>query len=601
VSALRLRIGLLVLVAVHVLAAWVWPGRLWGASQLAVWPPALGLAIFVATALVILLAPRPAWPGAAWPFPGRRGALVVALAAGAIFWLCREGSHFFGDGYLLIRSRGMSTSVLRAPVLVRSIVWIVRTLEVEAGVRMETALASVSVVAGMAAVYLGLRWCAALDPRREVRWMLAVLFGTAGAMQLFFGHIEYYAGLVPALLGYLLIATHVLHRRAPMWSSWVAFALLPTVHLSALGLAPAQAWLGVMAWRRGERRGTVLGAALAVVAAIIVARVFGSGADRLAAESAGGFRQYLQPFFDPASSRHAFGFASPAHGLALVNDMLLVAPLALAALPAALAGRRAGAAGVFLGLGALGCLGLDAIFNREVGPYRDWNILAPYALVYLAWTGVALAHAATIPIATQTRLLLATGLMHSVPWIATNHAPQRAMAHLRLVLAEPGGWSPYARGYMHEELAIRARDRGDLRAAQAEYAAAVAANPPDARYHVGLGDMSFRLGDHQRAIEEYETALRSRPDFMPAHNNLAAVLGATGIDPQRALHHAEAAVRLAPTSFDAHITYAGALQALKKYPQARAALERARALRPRPSKELDAEIEALRRMEMGQP
>lgn len=600
-NALRLRIGLLALVAVHALAVWVWPGRLWGASQLAVWPAAVGLVVFVAAALAILLAPRPTWTGAAWPFPARRGALLAALAAGAIFWLCREGSHFFGDGYLLIRSRGMSTSVLRAPVLVRSIVWIVRTLEVDAGVRMETALASVSVVAGMLAVYLGLRWCAALDPRREVRWMLAVLFGTAGAMQLFFGHVEYYAGLVPAVLGYLLIATHALHGRAPSWCTWAAFALLPTVHLSALGLAPAQAWLAVVAWRRGEHRGTLLGAALAVLAVVVVLRVFGSGAERLAAESAGGFKQYMQPFFDRTSSRHAFGFMSQGHGLALFNDLLLVAPLALAALPAALAGRRAGVLGAFLGFGALGCLGLDVVFNREVGPYRDWNILAPYAFVYLGWTGVALAHATAVPIATQTRLLLAAGLMHCVPWIATNRSPERALAHLRLVLAQPGGWSPYARGYMHEELGIRARDRGDLRQAQTEYAAAVAANPSDARYHVGLGDMSFRLGDHQRAIEEYETALRSRPDFMPAHNNLAAVLGSKGIEPERALHHAEAAVRLAPSNFDAMVTYAGALQALQKYGEAATALERARTLRPQASKELDPRIDMLRRMEMGRP
>ena len=597
-NALALRIGLLSLVVLHAIAAWVWPGKLWGASQLAVWPPVLAVALLGLAAMAITAAPWPAWSGRAPAFPGRRAAILGALAAGVLFSLVREGSHFFGDGYLLIRSRGMSTTVLRAPVLVRSIVWIVRTLEDDFGVRMETALASVSVGAGILAVFLGLRWCAALDERREARWLLAVLLGTAGAMQLFFGHVEYYAALVPPLLGYLLITTHALHGRAPWWSSWAAFALLPTVHLSTVGLAPAQAWLGIVAWRRGERARTVIGAIAAALAAVLLLRVIGSDARELATESAGGFKQYLQPFFDRTSSRHAFGFGAPGHWLAIFNDLILVAPLAVAALPASLAARPAGRVATFLGIGALGCFCLDIAFNREVGPYRDWNILAPYAFVYLGWTGVALARTARAPFATMTRALLAAGLLHALPWIATNRTPQRSLEHLRLVLAEPGGWSPYSRGYMHEELAIRARDRGDLEAAQTEYAAAVAANPSDARYHVGLADMSFRLGDHQRAIQEYEIALRARPDFMPAHNNLATVLGSKGLEPERALRHAETAVRLAPSNFDALVTYAGALKDVGRFADARAALEQARQIRPESGRELAPRIDMLRRMEM---
>jgi tetratricopeptide (TPR) repeat protein len=592
----RLRIGLLLVVAVHAAAIWMWPGHAWGASQLAVWPSMMALAVLAAAMLVLLMPPTSR--GVPWPFPSRRGALLLALGAGAVFWLCREGSHFFGDGYLLIRSRGMSTTVLRAPVLVRTIVWIVRTLEDHAGVRMDTALASVSVAAGMLSVYLGLRLCAALDARRAVRWLVATLLGTSGAMQLFFGHVEYYAALVPAVLGYFLIAVHALHGRAPWWAAWIGFALLPTVHLSTLALAPAQAWLAVTAWRRGMKRATWLGAAGAALVAIVLLRLIGSGADRLAAESAGGFKHYLQPFFDRASSRHAFGFASPAHGLALLNDLLLVAPLALGALPAVLDRRKSDAVGHFLALATGGCVALSILFNREVGPYRDWNILAPYAFIGLAWIGVRLAASPMALVPTMTRMLAVVGLMHTVPWIATNHVPVRALSHLRLVLAAPTGWSPYARGYMHEELAIRARDRGDLTEARREYEAAVAANPSDARYHVGLGDMSFRLGDHGRAIEEYETALRSRPDFMPAHNNLAAVLSAKGLEPERALRHAAAAVQLAPDNYDAQLTYSGALQASRRFSEARAALERARSLRPQSARELDPRIEMLRRMEL---
>ena len=68
----------------------------------------------------------------------------------------------FGDGYLVIRSRGMSATFLRAPVLVRATVVTVRAAEDHLGIPIETSMTWLSVVSGVLAVYLSFRLCAAL-------------------------------------------------------------------------------------------------------------------------------------------------------------------------------------------------------------------------------------------------------------------------------------------------------------------------------------------------------------------------------------------------------------------------------------------------------
>src|SRR5262245_61805238 len=109
-----LRATILGMVVLHLVAAFVSPGSLWGVSHLAVWPAWFALA-WSATAIAVCFLPmRPRLPD----FPGRRRALGLAAAAGCLFGLLRERTHYFGDGYLLIHDRGFSETVTRAPLLV---------------------------------------------------------------------------------------------------------------------------------------------------------------------------------------------------------------------------------------------------------------------------------------------------------------------------------------------------------------------------------------------------------------------------------------------------------------------------------------------------
>ncbi|MFQ5600733.1 MAG: hypothetical protein ACE5G2_09280, partial [Candidatus Krumholzibacteriia bacterium] len=190
-----LQVAILGLVALHLLAAFALPGSFWGLSHLAVWPPAAALAWSAVAVVLGASAARSSHAARGAPFPARRGALLSALASALPFWLLRERTHFFGDGYLLIRDRGFSETVTHAPVLVQSTSSLVRLAEHRWGVDPETTFAALAVLWGVVGVYALLRLCAHLTHDRGGRFFLAALLGTAGSMQLFFGHVEYYAAV----------------------------------------------------------------------------------------------------------------------------------------------------------------------------------------------------------------------------------------------------------------------------------------------------------------------------------------------------------------------------------------------------------------------
>ena len=600
-----LRVAVLGIILLHLAAARVAPGALWGISPLAVWPPALAV-LWSAAAVAACFA----WPRLRLPAPavlGRAGALAGAAAAGIVFWLLRERTHFFGDGYLLIQDRGFSETVTRAPLLVESTARIVRAAEAWLHVRPETTLAGLAVLAGVVGVCALPRLAAGLAADRPGRRLGVALLGTAGSVQLFCGHVEYYASVAAAVLVYLALAlpavaagagteSRPLPLRAPaggtaaaraaarpatfpaagVWPVSIAYAVLLPLHLSALGLAPAHAYLLLRAWRAGLRRAALV--SIPVVAAIAAALTYLAGGRpaAVATFSVTGIRRYTEPYWDPATARHAFGFLSGAHLLAVANDLLLAAPLVLLAITAGWIGRGKERTPLhrFLCIATLGCVAVNFFFARELGPYRDWDILAPYGFVLLAWTAAVLLRAGVDP-AFATVLVLAAGLHHTMPWILNNARPQAALAHLRLVLDTPRQWSPGARAYMHESLAIYHRERGDAAAALAEYEAAVRANPADARYHVGLGNMYAGRGQMQSAAREYESALQRRPEYAPAHNNLAFALAALGTDLGSARDHARTALRLEPQNADYWLTLARVELADKRPAEARQALRQA--------------------------
>jgi tetratricopeptide (TPR) repeat protein len=101
------------------------------------------------------------------------------------------------------------------------------------------------------------------------------------------------------------------------------------------------------------------------------------------------------------------------------------------------------------------------------------------------------------------------------------------------------------------ELLALSEDPKTRAEAEAEYKAAIAENPLDAKAQTRMGDLASRNGDSAQAIQYYSTALRLQPEDAQAEFGLAKTLIAMN-EQAKALPVLERAVQLEPTNAAAH-------------------------------------------------
>jgi len=108
---------------------------------------------------------------------------------------------------------------------------------------------------------------------------------------------------------------------------------------------------------------------------------------------------------------------------------------------------------------------------------------------------------------------------------------------------------------------------------------AVALEPTSADSHFKLGAVLDRLGDRERAVEEYRRALAINPNHATAHNNLGNSLHAMG-DSEAAKEHLAAAVRCDPSYAHAYHNLGYLLASENRLEDAAEAYSRAMSLDP---------------------
>jgi len=100
-----------------------------------------------------------------------------------------------------------------------------------------------------------------------------------------------------------------------------------------------------------------------------------------------------------------------------------------------------------------------------------------------------------------------------------------------------------------------------------------------AEAHNNLGYIFRRAGQTQEATEQYEQALRLKPDYSDAHNNLGLALEKLG-KVQEAIGHYEQAVRIRPNYAEAHYNLGVALEKAGRAQEAIGHYEEAVRLKP---------------------
>ena len=626
-----LLLALAALVALlHVLGAGPLRSTFWGVhfyGFLPAWALPAGLALLaVSAALALSGALDRAIAGL--PDPGgwsarRRatGATLLAVASGALFWLLRVRHTFLGDGNPLSANlaRGERfhpheplTVFLHHQVYVLSRGLFATPGRDPAEVAWDT-VALGSVLAG--ALFVLVAWALAVElaaargesqNRAPVALTFLVLLAQ-GYVLLFFGYVENYTFQTLAIALYLLLALRFLRGAAPLLAPAGVLVLGVCLDLSTVILAPSLLVLAAYGFARRRAGATLrdlaLGAAFAAGAAAALSAL-GDGYSLL-----GTLRDVLHlaarghgaQAFDTGylfSRVHLRDFANEQ---ALIGPLaaLLFVPAALAAAPALIrsaaspAPRTAASAARWTagflaaaGLAALGAAWITGDLN--LGYPRDWDLFAPFAIVYTA-AGLWLLLAAVERAAVAGRLLalaLAISLFHTVPWVAVNASFPRSFERLKAL--------PLGLGRAEVEVGHWYMTHGDAAEAKRWMARALAANPGNNAAHYSLGLIALDERRYDDAAQSLWTALRLRPDKDEYRFRLADALVRSG-RPQWA--RPELDTLTARTPDDARVW--GALGFVRLMlgdgAGARAALEHAGTLAP----DEPARAEALARLAAG--
>lgn len=122
-------------------------------------------------------------------------------------------------------------------------------------------------------------------------------------------------------------------------------------------------------------------------------------------------------------------------------------------------------------------------------------------------------------------------------------------------------------------------DLGRAREAEAQFRAALAADPGDPRVHTLLAQALLRQEKYADARDASRAALAAAPEFVLAHSTLAAALAGLG-EHAAALDAVRGGLALAPEVAGLHMQEAYVLLAQKRNAEALVSAERARALDP---------------------
>jgi tetratricopeptide (TPR) repeat protein len=464
---------------------------------------------------------------------------LVAILAGAVFWILRSQQDLLGDAFPLIHSlpTGVDTHP-RQPLTM----WIQQQFFQLLGPMFDGSgltppeiarrtVAVGSVLCGVGFVFVAralAREIAGILPedRRSapVGW-IGLLLGLQGWTLLFYGYLENYSFVALALAAMLWSVLRALRTGASLVPAVLFFVLAVGLHLSTVALGLVLALAILLHWLRHR------GGVAAVFS--IVALVLGFFLLQLLLQS-------IEPGFAflPAIERTlAVARQDQGGGAGLLyltsiyhlNDwfngqvllgsvgVFLLMPLVVIGVVGKVWRGLAPGAAVLLAFAGFIAVGHFATAEPALGYARDWDLFAPTVTFVVAAAIFALLRLA--PVTVHRRLMIALlvfSIWQTGSWIALNASEARSVerfAHLPLGL----GRTEVVLGRYH-------REKGNREEAMRWYERALRRNPANNTAWSLVSRMHEENGDTDLAVAALERALASRPRKPEYHERLISIL-----------------------------------------------------------------------------
>lgn len=553
--------GFLVL---HLLAKVFDISSVWGVNFLSFYPDWVTL-LFVPVALVLFhpAAQRGihAWFGrntTALDFwlPGRDGLLrrlllVIALLCGFIF--LRSATHLLGDGYLYLRELPLGESSVEVrmghePAIMRLASLIYHVCN-RFGWPAGSAYRVLSVLAGLLHTTIAFHVASTIGHNRRERLFTLALLLTPGCVQFFFGYVETYPLIMPTTLLYLWLCLRALDSDHSPWLAAVVLGLGITLHFTMLSLFPSFLILLLL---RGQRNGRYknargwLSIGMIPLSTLVMLMVLGFDSESYLE----GLRSnHLLPVTAFPDFYQPYRLLSWPHIIDALNQLLLVSPVMILALPALVKRPKVSTARFFYLAGAAApALLFTWLVNPEIGAFRDWDLLAIPALPLTLSAAISIVD--TIKDRStfaRTAMMICGALgIHAALWIGLNAREGAAVERFTACL-ERTALSQHARAYGWETLgSYYDRIKSDPKQASAAFDRAIEADNDNPRYWNLAAIQHAAQGDYDKAITFLERAVDMQTDVDPRHLNNLAVFHTEIGDHEAAIQYLEQVVLLQP-------------------------------------------------------
>ncbi len=529
--------------------------RLWGLNHLAFYSLPVRLAALALMALAFVPAVARVAFGALTKFPdalaggGSRSTMIifiVSIASVVLFYQFRSATLLLGDGQLLAKSfeasyQGHATVIMRSarailandsisPGMTLLYYWTVKVAVVVFKQTPAEGMRWLPCMLGGVFIFFFLRLVRDAPLSNALKVWLLVLGLFTTSVQLFFGYVENYSAILILLAMYVSACFLVIHRRSALWVPIVLLAVSVFTHIQSILFAPSLIFL--MAWQLAKgRRRVVLRSGVPVLmvltgAAAIIARAGNIPGD----------------FYLPLTAdNESYGIISPGHLGDLLNEAMMLLPIALVALAVWWAGRKAAHQPTnvtsgnewfampvewqYVALMVVPCLMYMTLFKPEIGMARDWDLftMTSVALVPLVLLIVnRYSKAAQLSGAAMARVsapALVMAAVMGIGWFGVNASGDRTGNRFEAILA----YDQTHVGYAYENLALYYQSRGQLAKAidALETGAHTSGNP---RLYARLAVLYEENGDIDAGITMLRDILATHPDHSKARSKLMDLL-----------------------------------------------------------------------------
>ena len=494
------------LIALTLLASFVWKSALWGLSAWGAVSPLVALACAIVIAAQLFLKSTGEAFNRIPRLPSRAvRVLLIAAVSVALLWLLRSRHGLWGERFTL-RTALEEDAYRPAAPLATFVQWaLYRFMNAVFLTSADSILTFFSIAAGTVYAVLAVRLAGLLFGAERTgganRLASAVLL-SGGFVALFFG----FGGNVPvalvAALAFISEAIRFLRGKCTLVLPAVLLVIAVLSHLSALFLVPSFIYLFVCGVRVASSRRQSIAAGAACILCLTAAEIIMA----LVARESGIARAATPPI------RFFFGRASLSNA---VNTLLIVGPGSAAAVFLLIRNARrkafdasASAASpelAFLGVNAASALAAVIAASLLSDGGLGWHTLAttgPAFSIYVLWALKGeFAEAARFSRIAATLVLI--GVFQTLPLVLVDAIPRAAEKRLLDLSLAPG----------RAEMIIAdfALEKGDLDKARAWYFASLNKNKANETASLRLGRIAMKREEYPEAITHFLDAHELKP------------------------------------------------------------------------------------------